>query len=45
VRKKIREILKTEKIDLVHVDMLPLSVYINEFEKLPKILVIIMLNQ
>jgi len=39
VRKKIREILKGEKIDLVHVDMLPLSVYINEFEKLPIILV------
>jgi polysaccharide biosynthesis protein PslH len=39
VRDKIREILKTEKIDLVHVDMLPLAVYINEFEKLPKILV------
>lgn len=39
VRKKIREILKKEHIDLVHVDMLPLSVYINEFEKLPKILV------
>jgi sugar transferase (PEP-CTERM/EpsH1 system associated) len=39
VRDKIREILKTENIDLVHVDMLPLAVYINEFEKLPKILV------
>jgi glycosyltransferase involved in cell wall biosynthesis len=39
VRQKIREILKTENIDLVHVDMLPLRVYINEFEKLPKILV------
>jgi polysaccharide biosynthesis protein PslH len=39
VRGKIREILNTEKIDLVHVDMLPLSVYINEFEELPKILV------
>ncbi|MGA2467075.1 MAG: glycosyltransferase [Thermodesulfobacteriota bacterium] len=39
MRKKIREIIKTEHIDLVHVDMLPLTVYINEFEHLPKILV------
>jgi glycosyltransferase involved in cell wall biosynthesis len=39
VREKIREILSKEKIDLVHVDMLPLSVYINEFKELPKILV------
>jgi polysaccharide biosynthesis protein PslH len=39
VREKIREILSKEKIDLVHVDMLPLSVYINEFKDLPKILV------
>ena len=39
MRQKIREIIKTESIDLVHVDMLPLTVYINEFEKLPKILV------
>jgi len=39
VREKIREILKTENIDLVHVDMLPLSVYINEFKGLPRILV------
>ena len=39
MRQKIREIIKTENIDLVHVDMLPLTVYINEFEQLPKILV------
>lgn len=39
VREKIREILSKEKIDLVHVDMLPLTVYINEFKDLPKILV------
>lgn len=39
VREKIREILKGEKIDLVHVDMLPLTVYINEFKGFPKILV------
>jgi len=39
MRQKIREIIQTEHIDLVHVDMLPLAAYINEFEKLPKILV------
>ena len=38
-RRKIREIIRTEHIDLVHVDMLPLSVYVNEFDNLPKILV------
>jgi glycosyltransferase involved in cell wall biosynthesis len=31
--------LKEEKFDLVHVDMLPLTAYIDEFAKLPKILV------
>jgi len=39
MRQKIREIIQTEHIDLVHVDMLPLTAYINEFEHLPKILV------
>ena len=39
MRQKIREIIQTEHIDLVHVDMLPLTAYINEFENLPKILV------
>ena len=39
MRQRIRDIIKTEKIDLVHVDLLPLSVYINEFQNLPKILV------
>jgi glycosyltransferase involved in cell wall biosynthesis len=39
MRQKIREIIKTERIDLVHVDMLPLAVYLNEFGQLPRILV------
>jgi polysaccharide biosynthesis protein PslH len=39
MREKIREIIQREHIDLVHVDMLPLAAYINEFENLPKILV------
>jgi polysaccharide biosynthesis protein PslH len=39
MRAKIREIIANEKIDLVHVDMLPLSVYMDEFATLPKILV------
>ena len=39
MRMKIREIVKTAKIELVHVDMLPLSVYLNEFSDLPKVLV------
>ena len=39
MRQKIREIIQTEHIDLVHVDLLPLTAYINEFEHLPKILV------
>ena len=39
MRQKIREIIQTQHIDLVHVDMLPLAAYINEFENLPKILV------
>jgi len=39
MRQKIREIIQTEHIDLVHVDMLPLAAYINEFENLPKLLV------
>ena len=39
MRQKIREIIQTEHIDLVHVDMLPLTAYTNEFENLPKILV------
>ena len=39
MRQKIREIIQKKHIDLVHVDMLPLTVYLNEFESLPKILV------
>ena len=39
MRQKIREIIQTGHIDLVHVDLLPLAAYINEFENLPKILV------
>ena len=39
VRHKIRQIVDRDRIHLVHVDMLPLSVYINEFQHLPKILV------
>jgi len=39
MRQKIREIIQKDHIDLVHVDLLPLAVYINEFENLPKILV------
>jgi len=39
MRTKIREIIANDKIDLVHVDLLPLSVYLNEFAHLPKILV------
>jgi len=39
MRQKIREIIQREHIDLVHVDMLPLTAYTNEFENLPKILV------
>ena len=39
MRRKIREIVKTEKIDLVHVDLLPLTVYINEFDHLPKVMI------
>jgi len=39
MRAKIREIIANDKIDLVHVDLLPLSVYLDEFAHLPKILV------
>jgi glycosyltransferase involved in cell wall biosynthesis len=39
MRQKIREILRKQQIDLVHVDMLPLTVYVNEFNHLPKVLV------
>ncbi len=39
MRQKIREIIQKEHIDLVHEDMLPLTVYLNEFENLPRILV------
>ena len=39
MRKKIREIIKQEQIDIIHVDMLPLTTYINEFPNIPKILV------
>lgn len=36
---RIKEILKKENIDLVHLDMLPLSMYLSLFENYPKILV------
>ncbi len=39
MRQKVKEILQKERIDLVHVDLLPLAAYINEFENLPKLLV------
>lgn len=39
MRAKIREIIAGNKIDLVHVDMLPLTVYLDEFAHLPKIMV------
>lgn len=39
MRRKIREIIKKDNIDLVHVDMLPLTVYLNEFRQLPCLLV------
>lgn len=39
MREKIREIIQREHIELVHVDLLPLTAYINEFENIPKILV------
>ena len=39
MRQQIRKILKKQTIDLVHVDLLPLSIYYNEFNELPKILV------
>jgi len=38
MRQKIRELLQGKRFDLVHVDLLPLSVYTNEFEDLPKLL-------
>lgn len=39
MRRKIKTIMATQHIDLVHVDMLPLTVYINEFVRLPRVLV------
>lgn len=39
MRNAIREILGNQRIDLVHVDLLPLAVYLDEFPQLPKILV------
>jgi sugar transferase (PEP-CTERM/EpsH1 system associated) len=39
MRRKIRQIVETESIDLVHVDMLHLAVYIDEFRDLPKVIV------
>jgi glycosyltransferase involved in cell wall biosynthesis len=38
-RMVIRKILADEKIDLVHLDMLPLAIYRNEFGSLPCVLV------
>ena len=39
VSNKIRKILSSYKIDLVHFDMLPLSIYYVDVKKLPKVLV------
>ena len=39
VRHKIKQLLKDNKIDLVHVDILPLAFYHKDIDKLPKILV------
>jgi glycosyltransferase involved in cell wall biosynthesis len=39
MRSKIQEIVAKEQIDLVHVDLLPLAVYIDEFCNIPRILV------
>jgi glycosyltransferase involved in cell wall biosynthesis len=39
MRERIRTILKRESIDMVHVDMLPLSVYVDEFMNKPKVIV------
>jgi glycosyltransferase involved in cell wall biosynthesis len=39
MRRKIREIIERDCIDLVHADMLPLAVYMNEFKELPTLLV------
>lgn len=38
MRKRIRETIGRNRFDLVHVDLLPLSVYTNEFKGLPKLL-------
>jgi glycosyltransferase involved in cell wall biosynthesis len=38
-RNEIRRALRKDKIDLVHVDLLPLSCYLDEFPDIPKILV------
>lgn len=39
VKVKIKQLLKDNKIDLVHVDILPLAFYHKNFDRLPKILV------
>ena len=39
MRQKIKEIIERDRIDLVHVDMLPLTVFITEFTHVPKVLV------
>lgn len=38
-REKIKELISENNIDLVHVDMLPLAVYLNEFGNFKKVLV------
>ena len=38
MRQRIREILRKGRFDLVHLDLLPLSVYMNEFKDIPKLL-------
>lgn len=39
VRTKIKKLIENNKIDLVHVDILPLALYYKDFKSLPKILV------
>ena len=39
MRQKIKEIIKKEKIDLVHADLLHLAVYLDEFADSPKVIV------
>lgn len=38
MRRRIRNIIRKERIDLVHVDLLHLSVYLDEFPEMPKVI-------